>query len=296
MSRPRTPTEPSTSSPDSQTSRKHQLRHRSPRGQRGRPRAVPAAPPPPHDASAASQRNAGRTRARGRNTAPQQDAWETFAKYKRPVAGAAVLLLLVLIMCVPRPLRAHSGWSCILFAELTLRSLLQLGTSNRISHRRLFRLRGGCTRSRTSRVARAQAPYPVLSAGALGTYTHTFLPGASTRGRTSSGPEGLRSGKPERKDPARGARLGGPARARRRVAASAARTCARQGCSRRIRSGSRGDGSRAGRGGGRRSAGEGTDAGGAVRRVGRPRYLGARAERGARGGDAGDRGPLRVVP
>ena len=121
MSRQRTPPEQvQPSATEAHTaSRKHQLRHRSPRGQRGRPRVglVGAASPsssssaPPatnQDAAGGSGTTApasGSTRHRQRDKAalvsrPQQHKWllQMWSKYRKQVTIAAAVLVLVLIM------------------------------------------------------------------------------------------------------------------------------------------------------------------------------------------------------
>ncbi|TKA56398.1 hypothetical protein B0A53_01968 [Rhodotorula sp. CCFEE 5036] len=125
MSRQRTPPEQvQPSATEAHTaSRKHQLRHRSPRGQRGRPRVglVGAASPsssssaPPaanQDAAGGSGTTApasGSTRHRQRDKAalgarPQQHEWllQMWSKYRKQVTIAAAVLVLVLIISAVR--------------------------------------------------------------------------------------------------------------------------------------------------------------------------------------------------
>ncbi|GAA5870037.1 hypothetical protein JCM3774_004342 [Rhodotorula dairenensis] len=123
MSRPHTPPDQVESTHQASSSRKHQLRHRSPRGQRGRPRVgvassstgpASAAPSPSlargQDASATGTGGNSSTRHRLRDKAlasrqqPGPGDWllSMWSQYRRQVTIAATLLVLLLVISAIR--------------------------------------------------------------------------------------------------------------------------------------------------------------------------------------------------
>lgn len=121
MSRLRTPPDSTaTSSETSQSSKKHQLRHRSPRGQRGRPRAGLTSTTTTTTAQATHQDGTTtrhRQRDRSSQVAPQPGQWDWAWKHRRELAGAAIAIVVVLVVSV-RVTRSPGLQACTVDSEI----------------------------------------------------------------------------------------------------------------------------------------------------------------------------------